>query len=260
MKKFLVSSISLLGLLCLTLFIGSSNHTFAKGGELTPSDYSEIKIHMEKDGASEEDISNVIKKLKEGKTLDSEKAMVTEKPKAFFSNAQISKSQDSENDSFSITDENPEKTFRFEDGSYIKLGLKIEDTNLEKYSQPLQINTLSSSGIFKTVTVKDSSIFGWASYRAKIYLDTRYNDYIDDVYSPNIHTLTGTFADERLTINRKYEIRSQNITAKAYLYFKFTNAQNMSAKTTYLKVHAGDKINDRYGIWVSFTDGSAKYY
>ncbi|UOO43823.1 hypothetical protein I0292_26620 (plasmid) [Priestia megaterium] len=227
-------------------------------------DYDKIAEHMKEDGASQDDIDKVIKKLKNGEELDADKSenqKVLTLSKTQLHSALTEEDKDSEggeDDSISTTDAEPTKKFTFNDGSYVKLSIESDDTNSVK-SLGGDMSTMSTTG--KTIKVKGSSVWGGASYKAKIYLSDSPvgNDYISSVYSPTINTYFGTYSNPDLKISRKYEVRSKNITAKSYLFFKYTNQNNFSSKTKYLRMHVGDKINDKYGIYVSYTDGSASY-
>lgn len=234
---FLVFLIGLLG--------GQTGVFASDNGNLTSSEKSKISKHMKEDGATQKDIDNVINKLEKGEELDAYK---TDEQKAFFSNDEL---EDAANNS--TTDKNPEKTYWYDDGSYIKLKLDVENDE----SKETKIDTNAANGTFKTIKATGSGPFGKASYRAKIYIDTHLgNDYIDKIYDKEIHML-GSYSNVNFKISRKYENRSQDITAKSFLYFDWKQGSTM--KSSRLRVHAGDKINDQYGIWVSFTDGSASY-
>lgn len=154
-----------------------------------------------------------------------------------------------------VTDKSPEKTIRYPDGSYTKVKLEILDEEIDS-----QYQTLASNGFFKTIRATGTGVFGTAQYSAKIWIDTHLgNDYIDSVYNPYIHAIMGTHSEDTLSITRKYEIRSQAISAKFQLKYNFTNTLGISSKTVYLKVHAGDHINDQFGIWVDYSEGSGNY-
>lgn len=201
---------------------------------------------MRQDGSSEEDIENVIKKLKNGETLESEKP--ESEHKVFFSNEQI----EEEMDGFYVTEVGTqEQITRYEDGSYTKVELEIEDIEND-------VNTLASTGSFMTVTVRGSNVLTEASYSSRLYIDTHLgNNYIDSVYSPSIDVYVGNYEDDQLVIGREHENRSEGISAKSYLTFKRVAPQ--AANTYYLRLHTGDHLNDQYGIWVDFTSGSASY-
>ncbi|MGR5868643.1 hypothetical protein ACT7C5_16470 [Bacillus pacificus] len=237
MKKSLFSI-----LFVFTLFIGGKA---ASADEKTFGDYNEIAEKMRQDGALESDISSVITKLQNDEPLDSEK---TSGEAVLFNYTEL----EMVNNPFAATAENPKKVNRYPDGSYNIVELDIE--NDEEAATPY------SSGSFKTIKVTGKNALSNASYSARVYLNTHNgNNYIDKVYGKNIHTIAGTFSDDKLAISRKTENRSQKITAKSSLYFKYTNYKNMSAKTIYLRMHTGDSLKDRLGIRVSMTDGSASY-
>lgn len=249
MKKRLIISFLLLALF---LFVGNTSVLAKDQLELSSSDYSKIEEKMKIDGSSQKDIDNVIKKLKRNETLDSEKV---EKEQMYFSNEELEEIANN-----SITDENPKKTHRFNDGSYISLELEVEEPANDSIKSINTNSTKASNGQFKTIKATGKNIFATASYKAQIYIDTHIgNNYINKVYSPNVHATLGTHSKRSLKITRKHEVRKKNITAKSRLYFKHTNFSNMSSKDYYLKVHTGNKINDRYGIWVSYTSGSSSY-
>ncbi|MED3976178.1 hypothetical protein P4639_22530 [Priestia megaterium] len=227
-------------------------------------DYDKIAEHMKKDGASQDDIDNVIKKIKNGEELDADKP--ENQKRLTLSKAQLHStltesdedSEADENDSISTTDAEPTKKFTFDDGSYVKLSIEPIDEDSVK-SLGGDMSTMATTG--KTIKVSGKSVWGEASYKAKIYLSDSPvgNDYISSVYDKYIHTYFGTYSDPALKISRKYEVRSKSISAKSYLFYKYTNQSNFSSKTTYLRMHVGDAINDKYGIYVSYTGGSASY-
>ncbi|MGE1115532.1 hypothetical protein ACQJ0K_27790 [Priestia megaterium] len=227
-------------------------------------DYDKIAEHMKKDGASQDDIDNVIKKIKNGEELDADKP--ENQKKLTLSKAQLRStlsdneedSEAGENDSFSTTDAEPTKKFIFDDGSYVKLSIEPVDADAVQ-ALGGNMSTMATTG--KTIKVSGSSTWGDASYKAKIYMSDSPvgNDYISKVYDRKIQTYFGTYSSPSLTISRKYEVRSKGISAKSYLFYKYTSMTNFTAKTKYLKMHVGDAINDKYGIYVSFTDGDASY-
>ncbi|WP_140457145.1 hypothetical protein [Priestia megaterium] len=243
-----------------------STMTSAESNSKDDVDYDKIAAHMKEDGSSQEDIDNVIKKIKNGEELDADKP--ENQKKLTLSKAQLHStltegdedSEDDENDSFSITDAEPTKKFTFDDGSYVKLSIEVvgEDADSVK-SLGGNMSTMATNE--KTIKVTGKSTWGDAWYKAKIYLSDSPvgNDYISKVYDRNIHTYFGTYSDPSLKISRKYEVRSKSISAKSYLFYKYTNMTNFSSKTKYLKMHIGDAINDKYGIYVSYTDGKASY-
>jgi len=249
-------------LLALGLIIPSGMAS-AKSTPKDKVDYNKIAEHMKKDGASQKDINNVIKKIKNGEELDADKP--GNEKKLALSKAQLHSTlkkekdlESDENDSISTTDAEPTKKFTFDDGSYVKLSIEPVGEDSVK-SLGGSMSTMATTA--KTIKVSGKSVWGEASYKAKIYLNDSPvgNDYISSVYDKYIHTYFGTFSDPSLKISRKYEVRSKNISAKSYLYYQYTNQSNFSSKTTYLRMHVGDSINDKYGIYVSYTDGSASY-
>lgn len=69
----------------------------------------------------------------------------------------------------------------------------------------------------------------------------------------------GVYSDEKLLIDRLNEIRSQSIPAEAHLTYKHTAFGGVSAKIRTLRVKIRGHIDDRYGIAVTFTDGTGSY-
>jgi hypothetical protein len=242
--------ITVLVALVLTVLVFSPPVSAEESINLTEEDYSKIIQQMKVDGSSQEDIDNVIAKLKNGEILDADKS--SNQNKAHFS--LYSTSNDESYSLTGVTDKEQEKTVRYDDGSYVKMEI-IEEPSLEDGQFSIMAATK------KTVTAKGTSIWGTASYKADVYIDTRSggSNYIGKVWGYNIHTVLGTYSDQSLKITTKTEQRSKGITAKSRLRYKWTQSSNKAAKTTYLKLHTGDKINDRYGIWVDFTSGRASY-
>ncbi|MED4013281.1 hypothetical protein P4606_21645 [Priestia aryabhattai] len=126
-------------------------------------DYNRIAEHMKNDGASQEAIDNVIRKLKNGEELDSDKS--ENRKSLTLSRAQLQstlsqdneESENGENDSVSTTDTEPNKTFTFDDGSYVKLSIKEDIDNTSIKALGGTMSTMSTTG--KTITVKGSSIW-----------------------------------------------------------------------------------------------------
>ncbi|MGG1595548.1 hypothetical protein [Terribacillus saccharophilus] len=246
--------VTVLVALVLTVLVFNPPVSAEEGINLTEEDYSKISQQMKVDGSSQEDIDKVIAKLKNGETLDADKP--NNQSSTYFTLSSSSESvYDEEKDSLTaVTGEEKEKTTRFDDGSYIKVEI-IEEPSLNEG----QFSVMAASK--KTVTAKGSSLWGNASYKADVYIDTRSggSNYIGKVWGYNIQTYLGTYSDANLDITRKTEHRSKGITAKSRLRYTWNSSTSLSSKTTYLKLHTGDKLKDRYGIWVDFTSGSASY-
>ncbi|MFB1099231.1 hypothetical protein [Terribacillus sp. JSM ZJ617] len=241
--------VTVLVALVLTVLVFNPPVSAEEGINLSEKDYNKISQKMKEDGSSQEDIDKVIAKLKNGDTLDADKP--SNQNKAHFS---LSSTFDEEKDSTTaVTDKEQEKTIRYDDGSYVKVEI-IEEPSLSDG----QFSTMATK---KTVTAKGSSIWGSASYKADVYIDTRSGgtNYIGKVWGYDINTLLGTYSDPNLKITTKSEQRSKGITAKSRLRYTWNSSTSLSSKTYYLKLHTGDKINDRYGIWVDFTNGTASY-
>lgn len=255
MKKTLV--FCLVSFLTLVLFVG---HVSASdGSSLKEADISEIVTRMQKDGSSPQDIKQVVEKIKNGETLDADKAKGISTVITHDELNDIVKNGKSKtkagNDKQGKTFE---KIKRFNDGSYLKVKAEVEP---ELVTDDGAVTTLASNGKYYYVKVYGNSAWADASYRAKVYIDTHIgNDHIASVYSPEIHTAGSVYSEDRLRISRKYEIRSESISAKSYLYFKNTLTGNWSSRSYYLRLHAGDHINDPLGIYVSYTNGSSDYY
>ncbi|WP_336781288.1 hypothetical protein [Paenibacillus illinoisensis] len=204
-------------------------------------DYQNIAEHMRKDGSSQDDINSVINKLKNGEILDADKPNSTA----------LRTTDANNNESLTVTSENPTIHQKFEDGSYKKLRLVIEPTN---------VSTTASNGASLYFKVEGTSVFGTASFNTSAFIDTHIgSSYITGVSGPSIHSIMGVYSDEKLVIDRLTEIRSKSIPAEAHLSYKHTSYGGVSAKTRELRVKIGDHIDDRYGIAVTFTDGKGSY-
>lgn len=203
-------------------------------------DYQKIAEHMREDGSTQDDINSVINKLKKGEILDADKPNPTA----------LRTTDSNNNESLTVTSENPTIHQKFEDGSYKKLSLVIEPS----------ATVAASNGQSLYFKVEGTSVFGTASFNTSAFIDTHIgNSYITGVSGTSIHSIMGVYSDEKLLIDRLTEIRSQRIPAEAHLTYKHTAFGGVSAKTRTLRVKIGDHIDDRYGIAVTFTDGTGSY-
>lgn len=246
-KKYFLSILSLIAITM--LFAGFSPPSYAEN-DPNKNFYEEVSQNMKEDGADQADIDKVIKKLKNGETLDSEKATSSE------SSSLLANSDDMQsNPEFFITDENPVAMQKFEDGSYRKLELVFESS-----PQAASLNQTSANGQSLYFNVRGSSPVAKANYNTSAFIDTHLgNSRITGVSGMNIITLFGIFTDQKLVITQANEVRSKQSPAQAHLEFKWIESSNASAQLNYLKVSIGDHINDRYGIKVSFTNGTGLY-
>ncbi|MEJ8305850.1 hypothetical protein [Saccharibacillus sacchari] len=207
------------------------------------SKYTEISERMREDGASEEDIQNVITKLKKGEVLDSEKPVSSNKTISPFSLQETNEVQPE----LAATLDNPVAVQRFPDGSYKKVGIELEKSEISVMS-----NTTSLY-----FNVYGTSPTARASYNTSAVIDTHLGaSYITGVSGINIIAYGGNFLNEKLSIIRATEIRSKSIPAIAELYFKETNFVGTNASRR-LTVEIGDHIADRYGIKVKYDDPNA---
>ncbi|GGP08133.1 hypothetical protein [Oceanobacillus neutriphilus] len=242
MKKYFLSIATLF---LLSLVIGGANVIADNSDDI---DYDQIKEQMRQDGSSERDIENVIKKLKDGETLDSQK--LENENKAFISNEQIEEQMKE----FNATEEGiQDQIIRYDDGSYSKVELEVLDIEKD------EIVTQDANGQFMTIRAKGDDILTQAEYTARLYIDTHTggSNYIDSVSNYSIRVNIGNYEDPNLLISRKTEHRSEGISAKSYLTFK--RVAPASAVTYYLRVHTGESIGDQYGIWVDFNGKGGSY-
>lgn len=216
---------------------------------------------MKNDGATNEQITSVLNKLKNNEQLDSESGNVdpsqtiVEEPKA---NTNLMQQQDL--DSLVKSPVTTSKTLVYPDGSYKKISLSFQadqSSNQLFNSEAIQVTPLGKVEIcgWLHVEIYGSDEMGSVGYTGKVGINTSgENDQITSVGSDWVHMLYGSSAQDRvLHITRKTEIASRKISAKADMHFD----EDWIAiqKTMYLKLHVGHYIGDKYGVWGQYSVG-----
>lgn len=237
-SRFMTSS-ALVALLSFTL-ISNANAATESPEASSSTNYAQLEASLLEAGiASQQEVDNIITKLKNGETLDADK---------FSPSNSISASNSASTNAVTTDSVEGEKVVKYADGSY--KAVSIEPQIL---SNPSLIGTNAYTKLYFKVT--GSTVWGDASYYTSANIDTHLgNDEITGVSSTYIHTRLGVYSNELLTIVQKYENRAAKSPAKATLKWKWTESQNRAAETYNLVVNIGDHLDDQYGIVVEMTN------
>jgi hypothetical protein len=228
----------------LTLLFLLNLNTIDVHADSADYDTNDVIENMKSVNSSQEDIDSVLEKLEKGETLDSDKNL--EELSLQIEKSDLQLSQYGILDTTSFEDESVE-FIRYEDGSFQKLTLEVENPNND------MISILSSNGAIRRFRPSITTPFGNASFNANIFIpnDTRNNSYISSVSNHVINTNGGTYSNAALRIVNPTEIQGRNVPASGRLTWDFTLFGDWAKRSTNLTIESGHHIGGQFGVRVT---------